>query len=73
MRSNAARVAEGRNVFAAAEARFREIVRELGSVERQHMNISDLEKLLQRQGSGCCASCCRVTWTCAAWPGWRTR
>lgn len=51
MRDNAARVSEHESVFAAAEARFGAIVCELGSAERQHMEMSDLEKLLQRQGS----------------------
>ena len=51
MRSNAASVLEKKNVFAAAEERFAGIIDELQSPARQHMGMSDLEKLLQAEGS----------------------
>ena len=51
MSSHAIPVVERRNVFSAAQERFSAIVEELGSPARQHMAMSDLEKLLQAEGS----------------------
>lgn len=51
LRTIAASVLEERNVFAAAEERFAGIIDELQSPARQHMGMSDLEKLLQAEGS----------------------
>lgn len=51
LQCNAVSTLEQKNVFSAAQERFGAIVEELGSPSRQHMEMSDLEKLLQAEGS----------------------
>jgi hypothetical protein len=51
LRSSVASILEQKNVFASAEERFGRIIEKLQSPARQHMEMSDLEKLLQAEGS----------------------